>query len=64
MKITFQKLKPKITYYRSYIMYSNDKFREELLPRLSMENISNTGNGLEKVPQICIGALNNLQSWP
>ena len=29
-------------------MYSNDKFREELLSKLSMKNISNTGIGLEK----------------
>ena len=48
MKTTFQKLKPTLIYYRDYSMFSNDKFREELLSKLSMENISNTSNGLEK----------------
>ena len=37
-------------------MYSNDKFRE----KLSMENIRNTSNGLEKFLQIIIGILGNL----
>ena len=60
MKTTFQKLKPKITYYRNYKMYSNDKFREELLSKLSMENIRNTSNGLEKFLQLIIGVLGNL----
>ena len=49
MKTTFQKLKPKLTIYRDYSMLSNDKFREELLYKLSMENISNTNHGLENV---------------
>ena len=42
-------------------MFSNDKFREELLSKLSMEN-SNTSNGLEKFLQICIGVLDKLCS--
>ena len=29
MKTTFQKLKPKLIYYRDYSMFSNDRFREE-----------------------------------
>ena len=29
-------------------MYLNEKFREELLSKLSMENINNKSNGLEK----------------
>ena len=49
MKTTFQKLKPKLIYYRDYNMFSNDKFREELFSKLSMENISNTSNSLENV---------------
>ena len=44
IKTAFQKLKPKITYYRYFKMYSNDKFREEPLSKLSMENISNKAN--------------------
>ena len=41
-------------------MYSNDKFREELLSKLSMENIRNTSNSLEKFLQIIIGVLGNV----
>ena len=43
-------------------MYSNDKFREELLSRLSVENISNLNNGLEKFLQTCIGVLDKLSA--
>ena len=46
MKTTFQNLKSKLIFYRDYSMFSNDKSREELLSKLSMENISNTSNGL------------------
>ena len=60
MKTTFQKLKPKLIYYRDYSMFSNDKFREEILSKLSMENTSNTSNGLENFLQICIGVLDKL----
>ena len=47
MKATFQKLKPHLIYYQDYSMFSNDKFREKPLPKVSVENISNTINGLE-----------------
>ena len=46
MKKTFQKLKPKLIYYQNYNIFSNDKFGEETSYNLSMENISNTSNGL------------------
>ena len=46
MKTTFHKLKLKLIYYRDFSMFSNDKFREELLSKLSMGN-SNPSNGLE-----------------
>ena len=42
MKTTFQNFEPKITYYKNYKTYSKDKFREKLLSKLSMEDISNT----------------------
>ena len=41
-------------------MFSNNKIRGELLPKLSMENISNTSKGLENLLQICIGVLDKL----
>ena len=40
-------------------MFSNDKFREELLSKLYKEN-SNTSNGLEKVLEICNDVLDKL----
>ena len=39
MKTTFEKLKPNIIHYRDYRKFSNDKFRENLISRLSTENI-------------------------
>ena len=60
MKMTFQNLKPKLIYYRDYSMFSNNKLREELWPKLYMENISNISNGLENSSQICIGVLDKL----
>ena len=41
-------------------MFSNDKIREELSYKLSMENISNKTNGLEKFLQIYIDVLDKL----
>ena len=41
-------------------MFSNDKFREDLFSKLSMENISNTSNGLQKFLQICTDVLDKL----
>ena len=32
MKTTFEKLKPNIIHYRDYRKFSNDKFRENLIP--------------------------------
>ena len=60
MKTTFQKLKPKLIYYWGYSVFSSDKFREELLSKLSMENISNTSSGLEIFLQICVGVIDKL----
>ena len=62
MITTFQKLKPKLIYNRDCSILSNDKFRKKLLSKLSMENISNTSNGLEKFSQICINVLDKLAS--
>ena len=38
------KIKPKLIYFRDYSMFFNDKFREGLWSKLSMENITNTSN--------------------
>ena len=58
----FQKLKPKLVYYRDYSIFSNAKFREEPRSKLPMENISNTSNVLERFLQICAGVLDKLAS--
>ena len=42
-------------------MFPYDKFREELLSKLSMENISNRSSDLEKLLQVCTGVLDKLQ---
>ena len=60
MKTTFEKLKPNITHYRDYRKFSNDKFREDLISRLSTESIRVDCNGMEKFLQICIKTLDEL----
>ena len=60
MKTTFEKLKPNIIHYRGYKKFSNDKFQENLIYRLSTENIRADCNGMEKFLQICIKTLNEL----
>ena len=54
MKTTFEKLKPNIIYYRDYRKFSDDRFRKNLISRLSTENIRVDCNGMEKFFQICI----------
>ena len=62
MKTTFEKLKPNIKHYRDYRKFSNEKFRENLISRLSTENLRVDCNGMEKFLQICIKTLNELAS--
>ena len=62
MKTTFEKLKPNIKHYRDYRKFSNEKFRENLISRLSTENVRVDCNGMEKFLQICIKTLNELAS--
>ena len=57
---TFEKLKPNIIHYWDYRKFSNDKFRENLISRLSTENIRVVCNGMEKFLQICIKTLDEL----
>ena len=60
MKTTFEKLKPNIIHYRDCRKFPNDKFRENLISRLSTENIRIDCNGMEKFLQICIKTLDEL----
>ena len=41
-------------------MFSNDKFREDLWSKLSMEDVSNTSKGPENFLQICMCVLDKL----
>ena len=55
------KTKPNIILYRDYRKFSNNKFRENLISRLSAENIRAGYNGMEKFyKQIRIKALDEL----
>ena len=60
LKITFQKLKPRIVQYRDYAQFSNDNFRKKLLENFSLENINTNSNGLEKFLQICMNTLDQM----
>ena len=54
MKTLSEKLKSSIIHYSDYRKYSSDKFRENLISRLSIEKIRVDCNGMRKFLQICI----------
>ena len=56
-KTTFEKLKPRVCYFRNWNEFCNEKFRTQLLTKLSMENINNSSNGINKFLEICINTL-------
>ena len=56
MKTTFQKLDPKIIYYRDYQKYNNYSFRQVLLSTLIMENV-NLSNSQQKFIDIYMKSL-------
>ena len=60
MKTTSEKLKPSIIHCRDYRTLSSDKFLENLIFRLSTENITVDCNGMRKFFQICIKSLDEL----
>ena len=60
MKSTFEKLKPNIVHYRDHRKLLNDKFRENLISRLSTENIKVDCNGMETFLLICTKTLDEL----
>ena len=57
MKTTFEKLKPRVCYFRNWNEFCNEKFRAQLLTKLSMENINNSSNGINKFLEICVNTL-------
>ena len=57
MKTTFEKLKPRVTYFRKWNEFCNKKFRTQLLTKLSLENFNSSSNGINKFLEICINTL-------
>ena len=62
MKTSYQKLDPKIAYYRDYNTFCNDNFREHLLSALAMEN-RDTDNGLGKFLIVCVKTLDRFAPY-
>ena len=62
MKTTFEKLKPNIIHYSDYRKFSNDKFGENHVSRLSTESTRVHCKGIEEYLQICIKTLDELSS--
>ena len=50
MKTTFEKLKPRACYFRNLSEFCNEKFRTQLLTKLSLENFNNSSNGINEIP--------------
>ena len=47
MKRKFEKLKPRLVQNKAYKRVANNTFKEHLLTKLTMENTSTSGDGLE-----------------
>ena len=57
MKTTFEKLKPRFCYFRNWSEFCNEKFRTQLLTKLSLENFNNSSNGINKFLEMCVNTL-------
>ena len=57
MKNTFEKLKPRVSYFRNWNEFCNKKLRTQLLTKLSLENFSNSSNGINKFQEIFVNTL-------
>ena len=55
---SFKKYQPKTINYRSYKIFSNEKYKETLINNLSKENFINKGNGFKRFYHIRLNALN------
>ena len=53
MKTFFEKLQPRVVYYRDYKHFENDKFRTDLLSELGKANIEENENGLNNLLNAC-----------
>ena len=57
MKTTFEKLKPRVYYFRNWNEFCNETFRTQLLTKLSLENFSNSSNVINKFLEIYVNTL-------
>ena len=57
MKTTFEKLKPRVCYFRNWNEFCNEKFRTQLLTKLSLENFNNSSNGINRFMEICVNTI-------
>ena len=57
MKTFFEKLQPRVVYYRDYKHFENDKFRTDLLSEFGKANIEENENGLNNLLNACIRIL-------
>ena len=57
MKTTFEKLKPRVNYFRNWNEFCNEKFMTQLLTKLSLENVNTSSNGIKKLQEICVNTL-------
>ena len=48
MKVSFQKVKPKIITYRNYKLFSNELYKEDLVFELSIRQIEKVPRDLRK----------------
>ena len=58
MRKSFKKYQPKTKNYRSYKIFSNEKYRETLINNLSKENFINNDNAFQRFSHISLDALN------
>ena len=54
MKNTFEKLKPRVIYFKDWNKFCNEKFRTQLLTKLTLKNFNNRSNGINKFLEICL----------
>ena len=59
MRKSFKKLKPRVITYRSYKLFSNEVFRENLLGKLSQQTFVNNDYGFERFCNITLKILDN-----
>ena len=60
MKTTFKKFQPRIIHYRDYKHFQNDRYRDELTPKLSNIDSENNNTRLNEFLSICMDTLDSM----